>query len=172
MAGLGFLLQPPQASAQRHTRVRYERRHAGVVVTLPRDRARVLVGGREYFYSGGVFYKSAARGFEVVKAPVGARIQALPAGAVEVHVGIGPLFVYYGNYYRFDPAAKEYVIVNPPQEAPPPPTTDRITMVDGQTVSGTFMGGTQSTVQVDVGGKIQEIPIDQIISIDFAPPAQ
>jgi len=34
------------------------------------------------------------------------------------------------------------------------------------------MGRTSSVVQVEVNGKMQEIPVDQIVSIEVGPPAQ
>jgi hypothetical protein len=91
---------------------------------------------------------------------------------VTLQIGGGPFFFYYGSYYRFDPAHRDYVVVEPPAGAPAPPTTDRINMADGRTIEGTYLGGTQSTVQINVDGKVEEISIDQIVSIEFAPPEQ
>jgi hypothetical protein len=49
---------------------------------------------------------------------------------------------------------------------------DRINMADGRTIEGTYVGGTASIVQINVDGKVEEIPIDQVVSIEFAPPSQ
>ena len=51
------------------------------------------------------------------------------------------------------------------------PILDRIQLVDGQSMDGTYVGGTKSTLQFEVDGDIKEIPVDQITSIVFAPPA-
>jgi hypothetical protein len=121
-----------------------------------------------------MFYRTGPRGFVAMAGPVGARIKVLPEGYVSVRVGGGPYFVYYGTYYQYDPAAKEYIVVNPPAtpSAPEPaPVLDRIVLVDGQTMDGTYMGGTKSTLQFEVGGEVKEIPVEQITSIVFAPPA-
>jgi hypothetical protein len=124
--------------------VRRERPRSAVIVNLPREHQKVVVGGREYFYGGGVFYRS------------------------------GPLFLYYGTYYRFDPVERDYVVVNPDEkpDVPPPQTLDHMALVDGTALDGTFISGTKSTIQFDTNGEIKEIPIEQIVSITFAPPAK
>ncbi len=147
------------------------RGRASVVVNLPAERTRIVVGGREYFYSRGVFYRPGPRGYWVSRAPIGAHVRVLPPGYVSLSVGGGPFFFYYGTYYRLDPVRRDYVVVEPPEGASAPQTMDRINLANGQTIDGTYVGGTASIVQVNVDGKIQEIPIDQIISIEFAPPA-
>lgn len=147
-------------------------RHAAVVVNLPREHVRLLVGGREFFYARGVFYRTGPRGYLAIAAPIGARIKILPEGYTSVVIGGGTFYSYYGTYYRYDPVEKLYVVTNPPEQASSTSalTLDRLTLVDGTTVDGTFIGGTKSTIQIDINGDFQEYPIEQIVSITFAPP--
>lgn len=169
LVGVAMLIQSGETVAQRRVTVT---RHRAEVARLPRERARIVVAGKEFFYARGVFYRSGPRGYVTVAAPLGARIRALPVGYVTIRVGAIPYYYYYGTYYRFDPGAKVYTVVNPPARANPPPvgTLDKMELVDGQTLEGTYVGGTKSTVQFEVDGAIQEIPVEQIISIVFAPP--
>ena len=172
LLGLMVALLPDQAAAQRRGRGMERRSRSVAIGVLPRERARVLVGQKEFFYSRGIFYSSGPRGYLAVRAPIGAHIGALPVGYITVRMGAAPIFFYYGAYYQFDPGAHDYVVVNPPPDAGQQPGLDRLNLVDGRMISGTFMGGTASTVQIQVDGKVQEIPVDQIISIDFAPAVQ
>ncbi len=159
------------ATAQRRWGVVRGHRGAAVIVTLPPGRTRVMVGGREYFYYRGLFYRSGPRGFFAVPAPIGARIGILPDGYTTVTIAGGPLFLYSGIYYRYDPADKSYVVVNPPPSGNEPvQTLDMLEMAGGTTLAGTFMGGDSTTIQFQTQDSLREIPIDQIISIKFAPP--
>jgi hypothetical protein len=169
LVAIAVLIQPGETIAQRRVTVV---RHRVEVTRLPRERTRVVVGGREFFYVRGVFYRTGPKGFVTVAAPLGARIRVLPVGYVTVRIGAVPYYYYYGTYYRFDPAAKVYTVVNPPAGANPLPisTLDKMELVDGRMLEGTYVGGTRSTVQFEVDGAIQEIPVEQIISIVFAPP--
>jgi hypothetical protein len=108
----------------------------------------------------------------VMRGPIGARVRVLPPGFVSLSIGGTPFFFYYGTYYRLDPVRRDYVVVNPPPGAPEQQTLDKVNLADGQTISGTYLGGTKSTVQIEVDGKVQEIAVDQIVSIEFAPPEQ
>jgi len=172
LLGALMIAQSSELLAQRRRDEVRVRGGARVVVNLPRERTRVLVEGREYFYSRGIFYRSGPSGYVVMRGPIGARVRVLPAGFVTLRLGGGPFFFYYGTYYRFDPVRREYIVVPPPPDAPQQQTLDRINLADGKTVEGTFIGGTKSTVQIEVNGGVQEIPIDQIVSIEFAPPEQ
>ena len=171
-----LMLIPNDSFAQRRGGrvVVRQRRRAAVIVDLPREHERVVVGGREFFYSRGVYYRTGPHGYVTIAAPLGARVRMLPAGYTTVTIGGGPFFFYYGTYYRFDPVAKEYIVVNPAekQEPVPPQTMDRLELIDGMTLEGTFIGGTKSVVQFDTSGVIQEYPIEQIVSLTFAPPQQ
>lgn len=169
LVGVAILLQPGETIAQRRVTVV---RHRVDVTRLPRERTRVVVGGREFFYARGVFYGTGSKGFVTVAAPLGARIRVLPVGYLTARIGAVPYYYYYGTYYQFDPAAKVYTVVGPPAgaNAEPMSTLDKMELVDGRTLEGTYVGGTKSTVQFEVDGAIQEIPVEQVISIVFAPP--
>ena len=170
---IGLSAVTTTAQAQRRRGVVRVRRHAAVIVTLPRERTKVRVGGREFYYSRGVFYRTGPRGYITVPAPIGARIRVLPDGYSTVTIAGGPLFAYYGTYYRYDPVDKSYVVVNPPgKDQAPVQTQDIVEMVDGTTLEGTFMGGNSTTIQFQTQDSLRELPIDQIISIKFAPPSQ
>ena len=174
LIAIAMLIQHGETSAQGRGGQRRVTvvRHRTEVTRLPRERAKVVVGGREFFYARGVFYRTGPKGFVTVAAPLGARIRVLPVGYVTVRIGAVPYYYYYGTYYQFDPAAKVYTVVGPPAAANPPPvsTLDKMELVDGRTLEGTYVGGTNSTVQFEVNGTVQEIPVEQIISIVFAPP--
>src|ERR1700690_1953003 len=101
-------------------------RRAAVVVNLPGDHTRIVVGKREFFYSRGIYYRTGPRGYVAISAPIGARIQVLPDGYTTVRIGAGSFFFYYGTYYRFDPVEKEYVVVNPTEAPQPPPVYDHM----------------------------------------------
>ena len=170
----GLLLQPVTVYAQREKGRTRTERHESRMVAPPRNRERMVVGGREYYYSRGVFYRSGPRGYVTIRAPFGARVRALPRGFVTVRIGGRAFFLFGGTYYNYDPGARVYVVVQPPAEAPPPPPTqfDRINFLDGHVLEGTFIGGTDTTIQMEVNGQVQDIPINAVNSVTFAPPAK
>jgi len=161
-----------EAFAQRRGSEGRTRSRAPVVVNLPSEHARVIVGGREYFYARGMFYRSGPHGYILTRGPIGARVRVLPPGYITLQIGGGTFFSFYGTYYRFDPRLREYVVVEPPPGVTPPQDLDRLNLANGSVVEGTYLGGTQSTVQMNVDGKVQEFAVDQIVSIEFAPPQQ
>jgi hypothetical protein len=173
-----ILLSPPnESSAQRQERGhRIETRahgHGIMIKGLPRDHQRLLVSGREYFYSGGVFYRIAPGGYTAVPGPFGAHIRVLPLGYQTVRIRGTSLFFYYDTYYRWDRVAKDYIVVAPPPTAPfPQQNNDKIELTDGQTINGWYVGGTADTVSVEVNGIVQDIPVEKILLIQFAPPQQ
>jgi hypothetical protein len=173
-----FLVQPGDAYSQRRADGRSLRRHPTVLGNLPREHSRILVGGREYYYAGGVFYRSGPHGIVVTAAPLGARIKVLPVGYLSVRFGGVPLLLYSGTYYRYDPVGEEYVVVAPPAgpadttSVSAPPLFDRMVLTSGEAMDGTYMGGTKSTLQFEVAGEVKEFPVDEIKSIVFAPPVK
>ncbi len=178
---LGVIISLPsnEAVAQRRRNerreFRAERRREYVIASLPREHDRILVRGKEYFYAHGVFYRTSPRGYIIVAAPIGARVKVLPEGYSSITVGVGPLFFHYGTYYRYNPVEKDYVIVNQAGSdtaAAAPQTLDKIEFVDGTSMEGTFIGGTKSVVQFEVNGEVKEYPLEQVVSVTFAPPAQ
>lgn len=176
LLGLFILIPRQDVFGQRRERGRGDEMRTGrrehVIKNLPRERTRIVVGGREYFYSAGVFYRTGPQGYITVGAPFGARIGILPPGYRAVRFGRAPFFVYLGTYYRYDPAARVYVVVPPPTGTPEEPQTlDTINLAGGQTILGTYMGGSPDTVQVQVGQDLRLYPVNNILSIDFAPPS-
>ena len=176
---LGALLVGSSSAsyAQRHRRdIGRGAREVGVVGVAPRGMARIVVRGQEFFYAEGKYYRHGPKGYVAVAAPVGARLAVLHPGFASFRVGRLPFFVSFGTYYRYDPAVRMYVVVQPPPNAPPPQapapplTYDKITFPNGETLTGTYLGGSPDTVEMQVGNVVQLIGVDQISSIQFAPP--
>jgi hypothetical protein len=172
LIGSVVVLQPSDVLAQRREREQRRARRPAVVVKTPAEHARVVVGSSEYHYAHGVFYRSGPKGFIAIRGPVGARVSVLPVGYVSLQIGGAPFFFYYGTYYQLDPVTKEYVVVAPPPGAPTVPGLDKVDLITGETINGTFVSGTQNTIQFDVNGRVRQIPIEQIVSIVFSPTAQ
>lgn len=177
---LGVIVSLPlnEAIAQRRRiqrrELRTERRRQYVIARLPREHERIVVRGKEYFYAHGVFCRSSPGGFVIVAAPIGARVKVLPEGYTSITVGAGQLFFHYGTYFRYNAAEKSYVIVNQAgsDSTAAPPTLDKLEFVDGTSMEGTFVGGTSTAIQFEVNGEAKEYPLEQVVSITFAPPVQ
>ena len=131
---------------------------------LPAKYTRVVHGGVEYYLWGGVFHRRTPSGYIVVPGPVGVRIGALPEMAVTVLVGSTRLYYYYGTYYRYDPAAKVYVVVTPEKE----PIRDIVVLSDGQSFTGEYLGGNEQSIDLRVGDEVLEIRLKDIVSITFS----
>lgn len=58
-----------------------------------------------------------------------------------------------------------YIVEEPDVDRP---VSGIVQLVDGSTIEGIYLGGTQSVIQLETDDGIEEIPIEQIISIDFA----
>ena len=161
------------ANAQRR-RVYGERGRSGHIMVLPPHHYPVVVHGRRYFYGGGFFYRPGRWGYVSIPAPLGARIRVLPYGYMGFRIGPVPYYYFGGVYYRHIPEENVYVVVEKPSGAPAAPTTsndnsDKAVLTDGTTLSGVFIGASQDSVQFQVNGEVQSIPITKITSIDFAP---
>ncbi|MFI5252379.1 MAG: DUF6515 family protein [Bacteroidota bacterium] len=173
---ISLMMITSYASAQRREGRAGIRKHqrGEVLVTLPREHSRIALRGKEYYFANGIYYQVGPGGYVAIPAPIGARIKVLPGVYSTVTVRTVPLFLSYNTYYQYNPAAKEYEVVNPDSvnAAPAAQIFDEMKLVDGRTLFGTFMGGTKSLVQFDTSGVIQEYPIEQIILITFAPPAK
>ena len=141
-------------------------------------RTKMIVGGREYFYGDGRFYRYGPRGYAVVSAPIGARLRVLPAGYVSFRIGRIPFFFALDTYYMFDPVARMYVVVEPPPNAPkglqPPPASpgnyDKLNLSRGEILTGTYLGGSADTIEFQVGRQVQAFAVDSVNSLQFAPP--
>ncbi len=172
-----MLAMPMSAFAQRHGREGgRDGRHRPAMEVVPRGWTRMVLNNQEYFYAEGKFYRRGPTGYVVVAAPVGARIGMLAPGFATVRLGRLPFFVSFGTYYRYDPLARMYVVVEPPPNAPAaesasPGNYDKLNLSTGETITGTYLGGSPDSVQMQVGNNVETFAIDQINSIQFAPPA-
>lgn len=99
LLGAMFMAQTSPVIAQRREGEVRTRSRVPVVANLPAERARVLVGGKEYFYARGLFYRTGPRGYVVTRGPIGARVRMLPQGFVTLRFGGVPFFFYYGTSY-------------------------------------------------------------------------
>lgn len=179
VALLSCLTLAPTANAQRR-RVYGERGrspHMVIAPVRPLHPHPLIVGGRRYFYDGGYYYRGGRRGYVMVPAPLGARMRVLPYGFLRFRVGPVPYYYFGGVYYQYIPDDNVYVVVQKPSGAPSEEpaaataTEDKAALTDGTTVSGTFVGAGADSVQFQVNGHVQSIPISKITSINFAPSA-
>jgi len=85
-----------------------------VVVRQPVQYREVIVHNRHYFYRGGAFYERGPNGYITIAAPIGARIDVLPAGCRIVHVKRMRYYFFGGVYYRFIPRERVYCVVERP----------------------------------------------------------
>jgi hypothetical protein len=85
-----------------------------VIDRFPDRDYRVPYGGRDYFYSGGYWYRPQGPRYVVVQPPRGIRIQYLPDYAREVWIGGSLLFLAAGSYYAYQESTRDYVVVEPP----------------------------------------------------------
>ena len=86
-------------AARRAPRGYYYRIPGSLSPSLPESRRTVEVGGKEYVYFQGIFYREGPSGYTVVHAPVGARIPELPAGHSTLHNGEAEYYYYFGTYF-------------------------------------------------------------------------
>jgi hypothetical protein len=85
-----------------------------VIDRFPDRDYRVPYGGRDYFYSGGYWYRPQGPRYVVVQPPRGIRVQYLPDYAREVWIGGSLLFLAAGSYYAYQENTQDYVVVEPP----------------------------------------------------------
>jgi len=103
-------------SAQAKMRPRHSVRHHpnyGKRVSLPELIAKaIVVGGLEYYYDHGYFYKRVSGGYIIVDAPVGASVEVIPSGYKVVVIN-GKTHYYHNDIY-FVKRGKKYVVVSDP----------------------------------------------------------
>ena len=133
---------------------------------LSPSRVVVTVGRNRYFYDGGRFFRSGPYGYTLVAAPLGAWVPRLPFGFTIVYNGALPYYYCAGTYYASDPSNGGYVVANPPQSAN---NFDVITMADGSSLTGHYVGGTETTIQFEVGGTIYDVDRANVVSVSLAP---
>ena len=92
-----------------------------VIDRFPDREYRVPYGGRDYFYSGGYWYRPQGPRYVVVQPPRGIRVGYVPDYAREVWIGGALLFLAAGSYYAYQESTQDYVVVEPPVQQPPQP---------------------------------------------------
>jgi hypothetical protein len=146
------------------------RAHARVARLHP-NYLSIYVGPRRYYYDAGYFYVRGRDGYNVVAAPVGARIRALPAGYVTVRFDGINYYYFNGVYYSYLPEEETYVVVEKPSGVPNNENMklDRVRLNNGSVVEGVFQGATDNSITIKVGDENRDINISDIVSITFAP---
>jgi len=95
-----------------------------VIDRFPERDYRVPYGGRDYFYSGGYWYRPQGPRYVVVQPPGGIRVSYLPDYAREVWIGGALLFLAAGSYYAYQESTQDYVVVEPPVQPQPQPVSN------------------------------------------------
>ncbi|MGC4036033.1 MAG: hypothetical protein QM764_08725 [Chitinophagaceae bacterium] len=85
------------------------------LMILPPGFHRIYVGPYSYYYNNGIYYSPLPQqGYEIVKPPLGARVNELPADAQPVVIDGQQYYVLDGTYYREETTRDnrvEYVVV-------------------------------------------------------------
>ena len=85
----------------------------GKKVALPEMVAKaIVIGGLEYYYHHGYFYKRGPSGYIIVDGPVGAVVDTIPSG-YKVIVINGKTYYYHNDIY-FVKRGKKYIVVSDP----------------------------------------------------------
>jgi len=101
-------------AASRAPRDAYYRKPGTTEASLPPSSAKFEVGGKEYHYSRGMFYRELAGKYLVVPAPVGAVVDALPEGyGVASYKGDFDTYAYYFGTFYVEENGK-FKVVSPP----------------------------------------------------------
>ncbi len=90
------------------------------VRVLPEGYRPYYLGGRPFYFVGGVWYAPAPVGFVVVRPPIGLAISVLPPYYSTVWIGGIPYYYADDIYYSWNPAQNGYVVVDPPANADQP----------------------------------------------------
>ena len=86
-----------------------------VITRFPDRNYRVPYHGRDYFFSGGYWYRPHGPRYVVIRPPRGIRISYLPDYAREIWIGSALFFLAAGVYYIYEASTQQYVVVDPPQ---------------------------------------------------------
>ena len=135
---------------------------------LPKGNVEIKVGEEEYYAYNGIFYKKYHKGYRVVKAPRGAKIKRIPDGFRIVRKRGIPYYVYYHTWYRYDEIADIYIVVDFPDGDSYDYYDDKLYMVNGSVLVGRYMGGSDEHVKFRFNDETERIPLEDIISIEFA----
>lgn len=110
-------LDPNVRLDSRHRHDRYYPPPGRVYDRLPRHPIEVHHQDSHYYFYGGVWYRPQGPGFIVVRPPIGLGISILPPYYTTVWFGGLPYYYADEVYYTWQPDRREYVVVNPPENA-------------------------------------------------------
>lgn len=132
--------------------------HGKFVPSLPFECARLIVGGLEYWYWEGMYYRLAADHYVVVPAPIGAVVTTIPPGMQTVVVNGVPYYTINGVTYIC--TTYGYQVVPQPtiiQVTPPPNVVNSTTMQQAlpnaavaNTAQGASPGNNQDAFTVNI----------------------
>jgi len=95
------------------------------VPNMPRGAISFALGGANFFYHTGIFYRWSRDRYIVVSAPVGATVPVLPAGCTPMIIGDETYYQLRESYFRRVPGGYRVstkpsttIVVTPPPEAP------------------------------------------------------
>lgn len=81
---------------------------------VPRSAYLISRSGVRYHYNRGIFYKPMGTKYVIARAPLGARIGALPKGHIYFVLNGRTFYYYYGTFYVRSGYDDQYVTVAPP----------------------------------------------------------
>jgi len=87
--------------------------------SLPAGYFGLVVGGSNFYYHSGVYYRRSGADYLVVRAPIGAILHTLPLGYRMIHVAGLPYYYANGVYYRWNGLNRTYVVVDQPADETP-----------------------------------------------------
>ncbi len=101
----------------RYSHNRYYPSRGVVIDRIPLGHHVVPFRNERYYFYGGVWYRPYGPRFVVVTPPIGLAISLLPPFYSTVWVGGAPYYYADGVYYAWQPAQRNYVVVEPPRES-------------------------------------------------------
>lgn len=90
----------------------YYRPHGRYYSSIPSGFVTLSLAGGLFYYHMGTYYRPAENGYVVVRAPLGARIRALPEGCSPLYINDRRYFVCDEVYYQ--PDGEDYVVIERP----------------------------------------------------------
>lgn len=88
--------------------------HGHMIRSLPDGFIRLFIGGLEYYYWEGMYYRMTTGGYLVVPAPVGAVVTSIPPGYQHVVVDGVPYYIINGVTYMQTAYGYYQVVPTPP----------------------------------------------------------
>jgi hypothetical protein len=172
--GLNLLLIAAFVPIKSFTAIHVTRRPARkttVLTRLPAHAVTVTFAQKNYYLHNGVYYRPGPRGYVLVAAPAGLPVAVLPVGYTLVISNGKPYYYYAGTWYRFDHVRRVYIVIEnpvPEKTVQPADSLDRVVLLDGSEISGTYAGGDRETVRFEVDGELREIPVAGIATMEVA----